>query len=53
MAEMIKRVPNRKFVLLPISDRTRGHGTDTLPAVSSQCVEKLLRESEPDLPASR
>jgi homoserine O-acetyltransferase len=53
MAEMIKRVPNGKFVLLPISDRTRGHGTHTLPAVSSQCLEELLRESEPDVPAKR
>lgn len=53
MAEMIKRVPNGMFVLLPNSDATRGHGKLTMPAVSSQCLEELLRESEPDVPAKR
>jgi homoserine O-acetyltransferase len=45
--EQIKRLPKGKFVLLPISDATRGHGTHTLPAIWSQYLEELLRESEP------
>ena len=34
-----------KFVLLPITDATRGHGTHTLPAIWSQYLADLLRES--------
>jgi homoserine O-acetyltransferase/O-succinyltransferase len=45
--EQIKLLPKGKFVLLPISDATRGHGTHTLPAIWSQYLEELLRESEP------
>ena len=43
--EEIKKVPHGQFVLLPISDQTRGHGTHTLPAVWHQYLEKLLSES--------
>jgi homoserine O-acetyltransferase/O-succinyltransferase len=43
----IKRVPKGKFVLLPITDATRGHGTHTLPAIWSQYLVELLQESEP------
>jgi homoserine O-acetyltransferase len=42
----IKRVPRGKFVLLPITDATRGHGTHTLPAIWGQYLAELLRESE-------
>jgi homoserine O-acetyltransferase len=30
---LFKRVPRGRFVLLPISDKTRGHGTHSLPAI--------------------
>jgi homoserine O-acetyltransferase/O-succinyltransferase len=43
----IKRVPKGKFVLLPITDATRGHGTHTLPAIWSQYLVELLQESDP------
>jgi homoserine O-acetyltransferase len=33
METLIKKVKHGKFILLPISDQTRGHGTHTLPAV--------------------
>jgi homoserine O-acetyltransferase len=33
MEMLIKNVKRSTFVLLPISDRTRGHGTHTLPAI--------------------
>jgi homoserine O-acetyltransferase len=47
MPKEIKRVPKGKFVLLPITDATRGHGTHTLPAIWSQYLLELLQESEP------
>lgn len=43
----INRVPKGKFVLLPITDATRGHGTHTLAAIWSQYLAELLREPEP------
>jgi homoserine O-acetyltransferase/O-succinyltransferase len=42
----IKNVKNGKFVLLPISDQTHGHGTHSLPAAWKQYLEELLAESE-------
>jgi homoserine O-acetyltransferase/O-succinyltransferase len=42
----IKRVKGGKFVLLPITDQTRGHGTHTLPAVWKQYLAELLAESQ-------
>jgi homoserine O-acetyltransferase len=33
METLIKKVKRGKFVLIPISDATRGHGTHTLPAI--------------------
>ncbi len=42
----IKKVKNGKFVLLPITDQTRGHGTHSLPAVWKQYLAELLAESE-------
>jgi homoserine O-acetyltransferase/O-succinyltransferase len=44
--KMIKRLPKGTFVLLPITDATRGHGTHTLPAIWSQYLAKLLQESQ-------
>ncbi len=44
--ELIKRVKKGKFVLLPASEQTRGHGTHSLPAVWKQYLESLLKESE-------
>jgi homoserine O-acetyltransferase len=47
MPEAIKKVPHGKFVLLPITEQTRGHGTHTLPAVWQAYLADLLKESEP------
>ncbi len=41
----IKKVKNSRFVLLPISDQTRGHGTHSLPAVWKQYLAQLLAQS--------
>ena len=43
----IRKVKRGRFVLLPITDQTRGHGTHTLPAVWQQYLEQLLKESRP------
>lgn len=41
----IKRVKNAKFVLLPITDETRGHGTHTRAVVWQQYLAELLEQS--------
>jgi homoserine O-acetyltransferase len=38
----IKRVKNGRFVLIPISDETRGHGTHTRAVVWKQYLAELL-----------
>jgi homoserine O-acetyltransferase len=42
----IKKVKNGRFVLLPISDQTRGHGTHTWAAVWQQYLKELLERPE-------
>jgi homoserine O-acetyltransferase len=42
----IKRVKRGRFVLLPISDRTRGHGTHSLPEIWKQYLAELLDASK-------
>lgn len=42
---LIKRVKRGRFVLLPITDKTRGHGTHTVASVWKKYLEELLRES--------
>ncbi len=41
----IKRVKYGRFVLLPITDQTRGHGTHSLPAIWKQYLAELLESS--------
>ena len=43
----IKRVKDARFVLLPITDQTRGHGTHSLPAVWKQYLAELLDSLRP------
>jgi homoserine O-acetyltransferase/O-succinyltransferase len=43
----IRRVARGRFVLLPASERTRGHGTHTLAALWKEHLAALLRDSEP------
>lgn len=42
----IKRVPHGKFVLIPVSDQTHGHGTHTWAAVWQQYLKELLDQSK-------
>ncbi len=41
--QLIKRVKNAKFVLLPITDQTRGHGTHSLPAIWGPHLADFLK----------
>jgi homoserine O-acetyltransferase/O-succinyltransferase len=41
----IKKVKNGRFLLLPITDETHGHGTHTWAAVWKQYLEELLAKS--------
>jgi homoserine O-acetyltransferase/O-succinyltransferase len=42
----IQRVRNGKYVLLPITPETRGHGTHTWPAIWKDHLRDLLQRSE-------
>jgi homoserine O-acetyltransferase len=41
----IKKVKNGKFILLPTSEETHGHGTHTWAAVWQQYLKELLEQS--------
>jgi homoserine O-acetyltransferase len=45
--KMVKRMPNARFILLPISDATRGHGTHTAAAVWKDYLAEFMRATEP------
>jgi homoserine O-acetyltransferase len=44
--KLVTRMPHAKFVLIPISDATRGHGTHTQAAVWKDYLVEFLRETE-------
>jgi homoserine O-acetyltransferase/O-succinyltransferase len=44
-ATEIKRVKNARFIVIPISDETRGHGTHTKAVVWKQYLAELLEKS--------
>jgi len=46
---MVKQLPHARFVLLPISDQTHGHGTHTWADVWKTYLAELLKESGPAL----
>ena len=45
--KMVKRIPHGRFILIPISDATRGHGTHTVAAVWKDYLAEFMRETEP------
>jgi homoserine O-acetyltransferase len=45
--KMVGQIPHARFVLIPISDATRGHGTHTVAAVWEKYLVELMQESEP------
>ena len=45
--KMVKRMPHARFILIPISDATRGHGTHTAAAVWKDYLADFMKETEP------
>ncbi len=45
--KLVKRLPHGRFILLPISDETRGHSTHTVAKVWKDYLAEFLRETEP------
>jgi len=43
METLIKRVKRGRFLLLPITDATRGHGTHSIPAIWGTAVSEFLK----------
>lgn len=48
MDREIKNVPKGKYILLPITDQTAGHGTHSNPAIWGNYLGELLAASRPD-----
>jgi homoserine O-acetyltransferase/O-succinyltransferase len=44
MEKLMPRVKRGRYVLIPTSDKTRGHGTHSLPAIWGAQVSEFLRE---------
>ncbi len=44
--KMVGRMPRARFMLIPISDATRGHGTHTVAAVWQNYLIELMQESQ-------
>jgi len=44
MENLMPRVKRGRYVLIPTSDQTRGHGTHSLPSVWSRYLEEFLKE---------
>jgi len=42
----IKRVPHGRAIIIPLSDKTRGHGSHTVAALWKDQLVKLLKETE-------
>lgn len=47
MEKEIKKVENGKYILIPISDETSGHGTHSNPKIWGNYLKELLLISEP------
>jgi homoserine O-acetyltransferase/O-succinyltransferase len=45
--QMVKQIPHGRFILIPISDATRGHGTHTVAAVWKDYLAEFMRNTEP------
>jgi homoserine O-acetyltransferase len=43
----VKRLPHARFILLPISDATRGHGTHTVAAAWKDYLAEFMQSTEP------
>ena len=48
LEKVIKRVRNGRFILLPITDETRGHGTHTIASIWQRYLAELLKATDPN-----
>jgi homoserine O-acetyltransferase/O-succinyltransferase len=48
--KLVTKMPHAKFILIPISDATRGHGTHTQAAVWKDYLVEFLQETERSSP---
>jgi homoserine O-acetyltransferase len=46
LESQIKRVPHGKAIVIPLSDKTRGHGSHTIANLWKNYLAELLQESE-------
>lgn len=53
MERLIPRVSHGRYVLIPLSDKTRGHGTHSLPAIWKPYLAELLAQIQPTNTLSR
>lgn len=49
--EQVKKIKRGRFVLLPISELTRGHGTNSYPPAWKQYLAELLNETRNETPS--
>jgi len=47
MEPLIKRVKHGRYVLLPTTEQTRGHGTHSMPVIWGKYLEEFLKELGP------
>ena len=47
MEKLMPRVKHGRYVLIPTSDQTRGHGTHSLPAIWGKYLAEFLKELTP------
>jgi homoserine O-acetyltransferase len=47
MEPAIKKVPKGRYILLPITEQTSGHGTHTNPTIWGEYLKELMAASEP------
>jgi homoserine O-acetyltransferase/O-succinyltransferase len=45
--KLVKRIPHARFILIPISDQTRGHGTHTAAAVWKNYLAEFMLQTQP------
>jgi homoserine O-acetyltransferase len=44
MEKLMPRVKRGKYILIPTSDQTRGHGTHSLPAIWGKYLQEFMKE---------
>jgi homoserine O-acetyltransferase len=47
MEKLMPRVKKGRYILLPITDKTRGHGTHSLPAIWKSYLGEFLQQLPP------